>query len=293
MKTVFASRWRLLKKLFTILIAIGFLIFVLLFIKNNSILTNSNLTLNQERAFISFLKVEPPIDFIPVNLKITAIGDSLTVGVGATEKEGGYLNYIKSHLTEAKGVRNTEITNLAKTGLRSDELIKLLKQAEVKSQISNTDIVLITIGGNDLMKVFTDHIINLELPVFERELVQFKQRLREIITTIKGYNENISILLIGFYNPFNEWLGQITEVQMIMDQWTTAGREIVSEYENAYFVNIADAFSKHGIDVLYEDYFHPNDSGYDLIGKETMDVILANIDTILTARKVTLQYEKN
>lgn len=273
----------------------GITLFLLIFYNNNFAQPTSTTAIvnNKERPDIYFFKEEPPIDFVPLDFKITAIGDSLTVGVGAEGNNGGYLNYIKKHLIEEKGIKSIEISNLGKAGIRSDELIKLLKTKDVQSEIQDANLILITIGGNDLMKVVTDHIIKLELTVFERELTLFKQRLRDILSTIEQYNNEASVVLIGFYNPFNEWIGQISEVQLIMEQWTNAGEEIVTEFANAYYVNVADVFATHGQDALYEDYFHPNDFGYELIGKETLDVLLANIDAILSVRKVTFHDEKN
>lgn len=283
-----------MKKLTSFIFVIGFIAFVFLYVIGNVVSTTSiDVNFNKARQFNSLLKTEPPIDFVPVKLKIKALGDSLTVGIGSTGIDGGYLNYVKNHLNEAKGVKSIEITNLAKTGIRSNGLLQMLEDKNIESQIQDANIIFITVGGNDLMKVIKDHIVKLELTLFEQELVNFKNRLRDILKKLEEYNEHASVLLIGFYNPFDEWIGQINEVQIIMDNWTKAGEEVVTEFPNAYYVNIADVFAAYGQEALSGDYFHPNDFGYELIGKETMDVLLENLEAILLAGKVTLHDEKN
>ena len=47
-----------------------------------------------------------------------------------------------------------------------------------------------------------------------------------------------------------------------MNDWNESGKEIIKEYDSAYFIEIDDIFKNSEEDLLYaEDYFHPNDRG--------------------------------
>lgn len=81
--------------------------------------------------------------------KITALGDSLTYGVGDTEG-GGYVRVVENFYKQKE--KNVENVNLAISGAKSDQLLKQLDQKEVQNQIKSADVILMTIGGNDLFR---------------------------------------------------------------------------------------------------------------------------------------------
>lgn len=220
-----------------------------------------------------YQKSDIPADFFPKTLHILAIGDSLTKGVGDTTNKGGYLNYLQKHLETLKEIKDVEITNLGITGQRSDQLLKRLKLEEVQKSIQESDMVFITIGGNDLMKIVKNNFTNLQVDVFEDELDNYQNRLNSILSEVKNVNPSATVVLLGVYNPFSDMFGDIDEFQLIVNEWNDASLKIVNQYENTIFVNISKIFAETDSNLLYEDHFHPNNKGYKLIAKEVFKTL--------------------
>ena len=158
-------------------------------------------------------KDQPPEAFIPKNLNVTSVGDSLTQGVGDSTDSGGYVPYLEKLLESTDGVKDADFHNYGVRGNRTDQLLKKIKTDEVKSSIEKSDVVMITIGGNDVMKIFKQNLSKLKLDVFQQEQIAYQERLKEILDTIREYNPDAGIVLVGLYNPFNTWFSDIEEVK--------------------------------------------------------------------------------
>lgn len=211
-------------------------------------------------------KQYPPIGFFPKVLQITAIGDSLTVGVGDSKENGGYLSLLQSFLEEHKFVKEASITNLGVIGYQEEQLISQLQDNDVQNSIKKSDMIIITIGGNDVFHVFKENYRELKLEHFEKAEEIHRRNLESILKSITSLNPKAIILLIGIYNPFSKFIN-IMEIDEIVDSWNTASEEVISSYQQAYFISIADIFSDTEDHLIYEDYFHPNNKGYELIAE--------------------------
>lgn len=207
----------------------------------------------------------PPDDFIPKDLRVVSIGDSLTQGVGDVKELGGYIPYLKEKLESQKDIRTADFINFGIKGNRSDQLLKRLDQPEVQTAIQNADIVMITIGGNDVMKVFKQNLTHLKLETFLQEEKYYRERLTNIIELVSSYNKQAKIILMGIYNPFMRWFADIKEMDQIISTWNDTSSDVVDQFDQAYFVPVADIFNNYEEDLLYTDYFHPNNKGYELI----------------------------
>lgn len=209
----------------------------------------------------------PSENFIPKDLTIVSIGDSLTQGVGDSKKMGGYIPYLKGDLEALKEVKTASFQNFGVRGNRTDQLEKRLHQKEIRSSISKADLVIITIGGNDIMKVFRDNFSSLEMSKFKEALTGYRKRLNDIMKTIREYKPDVGILLIGIYNPFIKWFSDIKEVDEIVRDWNNTSEQVINQYKKAKFVPVSDIFINKEENLLYKDYFHPNDQGYKLISE--------------------------
>lgn len=209
--------------------------------------------------------------FFKKDIRIVSIGDSLTQGVGDETESGGYVG-ILDHTFEDQNL-NITIENFGKKGNRSDQLLKRLETKEIKSSIKDANIVLITIGANDIMNVVKNNWTNLNMEPFQEERVKYVKRLTTIFTKINEINPEAEIYLIGFYNPFERYFGDIEQLGMIMDNWNEAGMSVTDEFENVNYIPIYDLFSSPNEDLLADDHFHPNTKGYKLIAKRVLDYL--------------------
>jgi len=211
-------------------------------------------------------KQEIPSRFFPDPIQIVSVGDSLTQGVGDSKDNGGYLPYLKKKLEKEPTITAVEMVNYGVRGNRTDQLLKRLDKKEIREHIEQADSIVVTIGGNDIMKVFKQNFTHLEMEQFENAKIGYEDRLRKIFDKIRTYNKSAQIYLVGVYNPYTKIFADLYELDMIIADWNNSGEKIVSKYDSAYFISIEDIFQNTTEDLLYtEDYFHPNDRGYELI----------------------------
>src|SRR5699024_11591904 len=94
-------------------------------------------------------------------IKITTIGDSLTKGCGDEEDNGGYVSILEDTINKDNDL--VEIDNFGKRGNRTDQLIDRMEEPEIKESLEEADIILITIGANDIMQIFKENFTDLDM----------------------------------------------------------------------------------------------------------------------------------
>ena len=222
------------------------------------------------------------------NIRFVAIGDSLTEGVGDETASGGYVPLVASTLEEAFSINSIEIENYGVAGDRSTQILKRInEQQEIQDDIASAEIISVTVGGNDLMKVIQNNILGLSVEKFEKPGEKYQANLTKLLTTIRQLNSTAPIYVLGIYNPYYIYFPEITEMQTIIDQWNTRTQVVVEQEERMYFVPIndliyqgiisdeeasevpdADTLNELRNNAIYEgDNFHPNYNGYQLIAK--------------------------
>lgn len=219
------------------------------------------------------MKEALPTSFFPKDLHIVAAGDSLTQGVGDSTNAGGYIPYLVEQLEKEKTIKNANFENFGVRGNRTDQFLKRLKLKDVQSSIKEADLIILTIGGNDLMKVVKDNFSSLKLNQFKTEQKLFAEQLQDIFISIRNQNQEAPIVLVGLYNPFYNWFADVKEMNQIVDEWNGESLSIVGQDGNAYFVDIHDIFLNNEENLLYTDYFHPNDRGYQLIAERIYEIL--------------------
>jgi lysophospholipase L1-like esterase len=215
--------------------------------------------------------VEVALDFFTKDQKIVAIGDSLTEGIGDETKSGGYVG-ILNHTFEDNNL-DIKVENYGKKGIRSDQLLTRLDKDEISTAIKDADVVLITIGANDIMKVLKSNFMNVTMEPFQEERVKYIERLKSIVNKINHLNPDAQIHFIGFYNPFERHFGEIIELGMIIDSWNEAAGSLANEYPNVTYIPTKDLFSNADLDLLAEDEFHPNTSGYKRMAQRVLEYL--------------------
>ncbi|MFE8695813.1 SGNH/GDSL hydrolase family protein [Cytobacillus sp. FJAT-53684] len=230
-------------------------------------------SINQPKEVALMAKEMVPEDFIPKDITIVSVGDSLTQGVGDSTNRGGYVPYLEALLEEDKGINDATFYNFGIKGNRSDQLLDKLESKKVKAAVKEAEFVIVTIGGNDVMKVVRDHFSNLNLKAFAQQKKVYEKNLKAVLKKVRDLNPNSSIVLVGLYNPFFKWFADVREINEIINDWNQTSQDTLMKYPNTYFVEVADLFNKSSENLLFTDYFHPNDKGYELIANRVFETI--------------------
>lgn len=202
---------------------------------------------------------------------IVAIGDSLTQGVGDITDQGGYVGILERTINSERKL--VQFENYGKRGNRSVQLLKRIEEEEIQSSIKKADMILVTIGANDIMQVAKENIMDLQLDDFIEQRDQYEQNLKEIITKIRELNEDTEVYLIGFYNPFERYFTDIKELDMIVHSYNGTTRYIANQHKMVTYIPTKDLFQHSDQNLLAEDNFHPNYLGYYKIAERVLDYI--------------------
>ena len=217
-------------------------------------------------------------------LHITSIGDSLTQGVGDETNSGGYIPYLSKELKYIYNFKNIHIENYGVSGNRTTQLInRIEKTIEIQKSIESSDIILITIGANDLLKIIKDNVFNdLKIEDIKEHTGDYINNLSSLYNTIRKYNNDCAIYQLGIYNPYYINFPDLTQMQAIVSLWNDTTLDLVESKDYSYFIPINDEiYQGSGIgpnsdinDLLsQDDYFHPNNTGYQIMAKVFRDKI--------------------
>lgn len=209
--------------------------------------------------------------FASDNKRVVALGDSLTQGVGDSTNSGGYVGLLDKKVNEGKDA--VQFDNFGHAGDRTDQLYKKIQDPKVSSAIRDADLVLITIGANDIMKVLKENVTDLKYEDFVSARDQYKKRLEHVFKELQALNPKAEIYLLGFYNPFGQYFHDIPELNEIVHTWNDTSKKTTKEFKQVHYIPTADLFDKSTQNLFYEDNFHPNNKGYQKIATRVLEYI--------------------
>ncbi|MDF0479982.1 GDSL-type esterase/lipase family protein [Vagococcus sp. PNs007] len=233
-------------------------------------------------------------------IRFSAIGDSLTEGIGDSTDSGGYVPLLKNDLVEAEKISVVESYNHGKAGDTVEDLMKRINNSKtIQEDLKKSDFITITIGGNDLMKVIKSELLNgLTYETFKKPSEEYQSNLKDLYKLVRRFNKKAPIYQLGIYNPFYLSLDNMDQLQEIVDFWNQASKEVVVKSKNSSFISINEALYKgldgqrafgnddtiqsndeekeSGINNLISDTdnFHPNSLGYQIIANAFKDELV-------------------
>lgn len=202
------------------------------------------------------------------NYNILVMGDSLAFGTGDETGDGFGIGLSK--LWKDKTNKEIQVNNLAVNGAVSSDLFQVASNESTLLPIKNADIVIISIGGNDITKL-KDVQSNLIYNEFQGVMDNYNLNLKNILNLIRDVNETCIVVFIGLYNPFGKEI--TTDNIKILNNWNYETMQIIAEYDNMVFVPTYDLFKYNIASYLTIDNFHPNADGYKAISNRIFDVL--------------------
>jgi len=229
-------------------------------------------------GFYSFLRgdIGTSVSVAPASRVVTAaprqqiapiiLGDSL--GRGAGDESGlGIGGRFVEELRHRK-IDTKNIVNIAVNGARTRDLITQLDSRNVRTLLAQSNVIIVSIGGNDLWG--DNNWRNAPPRDPEGTMKDVLGRVEQIVKTIRASNRSARIFVIGLYNPFiTTPFGKI--LTPFVNNWNALLIERFASDPNIVVVQTADIFAFR--DRLSFDRFHPGDEGYTLIARRIADAI--------------------
>jgi lysophospholipase L1-like esterase len=204
-----------------------------------------------------------PAEIPPGNLFVLAMGDSLTRGRGDTEA-GGYVGRVAELLRT--GNRQVAVENLGIDSLESSGLLDLVAHPNVDALAARADLILISIGGNDL-----SHSLGRVRSGPEEALALARDTLTRnldvLLTRLRADSPRAKIRILSIYNPSFGDLARADDT-LILEWNDLIARAALAH--GAEVVPIADLIAGHPTR-LAADHYHPNSEGAALIARRVFE----------------------
>jgi lysophospholipase L1-like esterase len=176
------------------------------------------------------------------HLKILALGDSLTQGVGDTKDQDGYQKRLTTMIKQRANGSKATIYNEGISGERSDQILKRFKTSKkIQKEATKSDVLIVTAGGNDLFqslqKDVSDSASQVAVKVNKVSLT-YQQHLQSIFDYARQLNPTIKIVMVGIYNPFYVYFPNVTAITSAVDTFNVTADATVDNFKQASFVNI-------------------------------------------------------
>jgi lysophospholipase L1-like esterase len=198
-------------------------------------------------------------------LVVVALGDSLTKGTGDTTGNG-YVKGVVNGLQHAMNKPVRLLGNMAINGMRADQLAKSLDEQGYKNVLQQADIILISIGGNDLFQIASGGGSIAEGSAISPRQVhailpEAEARLQSVFDKLRASNPVARIVYMGLYNPFYD-LPSMRPASDDVLAWNDYAHHLAAADGNAVVVPTYDLFEANVQRYLSNDHFHPNADGY-------------------------------
>lgn len=229
-------------------------------------------------GFASYLRGDTgtPVDFLPSPASAAAaprdlvaaviLGDSLARGAG-DETGLGIPGRLDAELRQ-RGIRGRRTYNIAVSGARTPQLLELLDRPNVQQMLRESNVIIVSIGGNDLWG--GNDWRNAAPPDPGAAMDSVLERIETSIEKIRTVNPKARIFFIGLYNPFvSTPMGP--QLTTLVNQWNARLLEHFGSDPNFTLVATSDIFSHR--DRLALDRFHPGGEGYAMIARRIADSV--------------------
>ncbi|HKL41526.1 MAG TPA: GDSL-type esterase/lipase family protein [Clostridia bacterium] len=201
------------------------------------------------------------------NLNIVILGDSIGFGIGDKSNKGIGIRY--KELISKEESNNTEISNFSVPGHESIDLLTLIEKNQNDSTILKADIIIISIGGNDLNHLEFQDTLSLDID-FKETIKSYKENLQNIINKIRRINKEAQLAIIGLYDPYPQ---EETQKTRLILQWNYETVLIANLNYKIAYIPTYELFKYHLDSYLSSDEFHPSGEGYQVIAQELFDIL--------------------
>jgi lysophospholipase L1-like esterase len=202
------------------------------------------------------------------DIKLVAIGDSLTHGTGDPSKKG-YMERVRAGLADKEEVA-VHLKNYAIPGYTTEDLLNQLKNKKMRQQVKKADYLILFIGTNDFRKSAEYVFQPLDFKKMSEGKAKFSSNLHQILKKIRVENSQAPILVLGLYHPYVEYSNE-QEIRGVIEGWNHEIKMVTEGFDATYFVPILDLFVDKAKKQYFSDSLHPNAAGYELMAERVLE----------------------
>lgn len=195
------------------------------------------------------------------SIKIVIMGDSIAKGTG-DEKGKGFSGYLPDYMKN-QTPKEIFVENIGTVGLKSAGLLEQLQNEKLDPLLSSSDIVLLSIGGNDIRSLQYMNDTTKE-DKFKDTEDNYLKNLKEILRIIRKNSANTYIIFVGLYNPYERSTSS-NEDTKLTNTWNYDTQQIIEANAKMVFVPTFDIFKFNLNRFIAPDGLHPNSLGYQAI----------------------------
>jgi lysophospholipase L1-like esterase len=199
--------------------------------------------------------------------RVLVLGDSVAHGAGDETGVGiaGYLCEEIRHQTASPLIP----TNLGLNGARTATVAALLKRQDARAKVAAADLIVISIGGNDLYGDSAAQILSRLLPSVQR--LRTNLAVARLVESVQKMNPAARIYMLGLYNPYPKsshasWLD--TQVNL----WDGNLIRRLAGKNRVTVLRIADLLARPDR-ISPVDHFHPGSRGYRAIARRIAETL--------------------
>lgn len=197
----------------------------------------------------------------PTLIAPVILGDSLARGAG-DERGLGIGGRLDQELLR-RNIRSRRTYNLGVNGARTADLLRQLDSANVKQLLAEANVIVISIGGNDLWGGADWRSAPPSDP--EKAMTDVLDRIEQVVDKVRAANPTARIFFVGLYSPMGRPLAPYVA------RWNARMLERFGDDPDFTLVQTADLFLHR--DRLALDRFHPSGEGYGLIARRIADAL--------------------
>lgn len=204
--------------------------------------------------------MSPPLSYV-------ALGDSLAAGIQSDSSQGlGYSDYLAQKL-ESIDYLGAFTKSFAVPGYTSNDVREGLKQPQQVQAIAEADIVTISVGANDFLKVWKENPEHLQDPnVTSALFAKLGENYTNIVKTIHKINPSSKVYIMGYYNAFYAYPEAEQQNLVALMHKINQLIESVTRAEGQTFVPTFSLIEKnYPVYLPNPENIHPGSEGYKVI----------------------------
>ena len=192
-------------------------------------------------------------------LRVVVVGDSVARGAG-DERGLGITGSLDAEFRKVNR-RAAAVVNLGVNGARTSKIRNLIEQTTAACTLRTADVIIVSIGGNDLYGDSRARLVSRILPSVQQH--RTLARIDRLVARMREINPAARVYLLGLYNPYRRssvggWLHRQVNL------WDARLITRFASARGVLVLRICDLLEREER-ISTADRFHPGSSGYQAI----------------------------